>query len=79
MKTYDVCNDLSLSLAEETPKSGYKWVKGDVYLKGEIISVELGYCTKHKELHYLRTKSETNLDGSKFRGFCGSDGITLQR
>jgi hypothetical protein len=63
MKTYNVCNDLSLSLTDEQVKNGYKWIRKDMFVKDQVISVELGYCIKHKELHYLRTNSDVNLEG----------------
>jgi hypothetical protein len=67
MKLYNVCNDLSLSLTEDKVPRGYRWIKQDVRINDQAVSVELGYCTKHKELHYLRTSSETDIEGERLR------------
>jgi len=65
MKIYDVCNDLSLTLNSEEKTEPCKWIEKKLFLKGEIIDVELGFSLKHKELIYLRSESQLCLDGAK--------------
>lgn len=63
MKVYHVCNDMSLELSNEEAPTRYNWVKRSMIINGEAIQVELGYCMKHKELHFLRMDSGINLEG----------------
>jgi hypothetical protein len=67
MNLYDVCSDLSLSFTEDKVSRGYKWIKQDMFIQGQVIIVELGYCLKYKELHYLRTSSEVNIEGERLQ------------
>ncbi len=66
MKVYDVCNDLSLSLCNEKRKEPCKWFKKEVFVKDQMIQIELGYSIKHNELIYVRSKNQLCLDGCKF-------------
>lgn len=66
MKLYNVCNDLSLSPAKnEEALTGYKWVKSVLQVDGKDVPVKLGYCLKHKELHYLKTDYGMSLAGKR--------------
>lgn len=63
MKIYDVCNDYSLELSEHTelPK-GYTWFNSEVFIGGHKVIAKFGYDKEYKELHFLATDSELNLE-----------------
>lgn len=63
MKNYDVLNDYSLASTEAPQTGTVIWKAKEINVNGETISVEFGYSRKHNELVYLRTNSETDLNG----------------
>jgi hypothetical protein len=67
MKIYDVCNDLSLSINNEESKDPCKWIKKEIFFRGENTKVELGYSVRYKELIYLRSETVLCLIGEKVK------------